>query len=163
MADEPAPTEVTARDRAGSRGEVEGENELLAGAVLERAVVQPGDRGASYRMSDSARAVCGGKAARSKNPGMPKNPASSKCVARYIKTWHPFCNWIDGGDWLMEQVIRGKVSAGRVVLPAELRKEFGIEDGADITSHPSVVVLEGRAEGVDRDRGSRLPKAARAA
>jgi len=75
VADEPAPTEVTARDRAGSRGEVEGENELLAGAVLERAVVQPGDRGASYRMSDSARAVCGGKAARSKNPGMPKNPA----------------------------------------------------------------------------------------
>ena len=32
-----------------------------------------------------------------------------------------------------------------------------------ITSHPSVVVLEGRAEGVDRDRGSRLPKAALAA
>ena len=32
----------------------------------------------------------------------------------------------------MEQVIRGKVSAGRVVLPAELRKEFGIEDGADV-------------------------------
>ena len=31
----------------------------------------------------------------------------------------------------MEQVIRGKVSAGRVVLPAELRKEFGIEDGAE--------------------------------
>ena len=32
----------------------------------------------------------------------------------------------------MEQVIREKVSAGRVVLPAELRKEFGIEDGADV-------------------------------
>lgn len=32
----------------------------------------------------------------------------------------------------MEQVIRGKVSAGRVVLPAEMRKAFGIEDGADV-------------------------------
>jgi AbrB family looped-hinge helix DNA binding protein len=32
----------------------------------------------------------------------------------------------------MEQVIRGKVSAGRVVLPAELRKAFGIEDGAEV-------------------------------
>ena len=32
----------------------------------------------------------------------------------------------------MEQVIRGKVSAGRVVLPAEWRKECGIEDGADV-------------------------------
>ena len=39
----------------------------------------------------------------------------------------------------MEEFIRGKVSAGRVVLPAELRKEFGIEDGTDVifsrTSH----------------------------
>ncbi len=32
----------------------------------------------------------------------------------------------------METVSRGKVSAGRVVLPAELRKEFGIEDGAEV-------------------------------
>jgi AbrB family transcriptional regulator (stage V sporulation protein T) len=32
----------------------------------------------------------------------------------------------------METVRRGKVSAGRVVLPAELRKEFGIEDGAEV-------------------------------
>jgi AbrB family transcriptional regulator, stage V sporulation protein T len=32
----------------------------------------------------------------------------------------------------MEDVIRGKVSAGRVVLPAEMRKEFGIEDGAEV-------------------------------
>lgn len=32
----------------------------------------------------------------------------------------------------MEQAIRGKVSAGRVVLPAELRKAVGIEDGADV-------------------------------
>ncbi|HWE97537.1 MAG TPA: AbrB/MazE/SpoVT family DNA-binding domain-containing protein [Tepidisphaeraceae bacterium] len=32
----------------------------------------------------------------------------------------------------MEQVIRGKVSAGRVMLPAALRKEFNIEDGADV-------------------------------
>jgi AbrB family transcriptional regulator (stage V sporulation protein T) len=33
----------------------------------------------------------------------------------------------------MEKAIRGKVSgAGRVVLPAELRKEFGIEDGSDV-------------------------------
>ncbi len=32
----------------------------------------------------------------------------------------------------MEQVIRGKVSAGRVVLPAEWRKAYGIEDGADV-------------------------------
>lgn len=32
----------------------------------------------------------------------------------------------------MEQVIRGKVSAGRVVLPSELRKAFGIEDGAEV-------------------------------
>ena len=32
----------------------------------------------------------------------------------------------------MGDFIRGKVSAGRVVLPAELRKELGIEDGADV-------------------------------
>jgi AbrB family looped-hinge helix DNA binding protein len=32
----------------------------------------------------------------------------------------------------MDNVIRGKVSAGRVVLPAEFRKAFGIEDGADV-------------------------------
>ncbi|WP_422927464.1 AbrB/MazE/SpoVT family DNA-binding domain-containing protein [Singulisphaera sp. PoT] len=32
----------------------------------------------------------------------------------------------------METVMRGKVSSGRVVLPAELRKELGIEDGADV-------------------------------
>jgi AbrB family looped-hinge helix DNA binding protein len=33
----------------------------------------------------------------------------------------------------MSDFIRGKVSgAGRVVLPAELRKEFGIEDGRDV-------------------------------
>jgi len=32
----------------------------------------------------------------------------------------------------MDQIIRGKVSAGRVVLPAELRKAYGIEDGADV-------------------------------
>ena len=32
----------------------------------------------------------------------------------------------------MDQVMRGKVSAGRVVLPAELRKAFGIEDGVDV-------------------------------
>jgi AbrB family looped-hinge helix DNA binding protein len=33
----------------------------------------------------------------------------------------------------MGDFIRGKVSsAGRVILPAELRKELGIEDGADI-------------------------------
>lgn len=32
----------------------------------------------------------------------------------------------------MEQVSRGKVHAGRVVLPAELRKELGIKDGDDV-------------------------------
>jgi AbrB family looped-hinge helix DNA binding protein len=33
----------------------------------------------------------------------------------------------------MTDFIRAKVSeAGRVVLPAELRKEFGIEDGQDV-------------------------------
>jgi AbrB family transcriptional regulator, stage V sporulation protein T len=33
----------------------------------------------------------------------------------------------------MSEFIRGKVSgAGRVVLPAELRKVFGIEDGEDV-------------------------------
>jgi AbrB family looped-hinge helix DNA binding protein len=33
----------------------------------------------------------------------------------------------------MDQVIRGKVSeSGRVVLPAELRKEFGIKDGEEV-------------------------------
>jgi AbrB family looped-hinge helix DNA binding protein len=33
----------------------------------------------------------------------------------------------------MSSFIRGKVSgAGRVVLPAELRKELGIEDGQDV-------------------------------
>lgn len=32
----------------------------------------------------------------------------------------------------MDQIMRGKVSAGRVVLPAELRKAFGIEDGAEV-------------------------------
>jgi AbrB family transcriptional regulator (stage V sporulation protein T) len=32
----------------------------------------------------------------------------------------------------MDNFIRGKVSAGRVVLPAELRKEFGIEDGSEV-------------------------------
>ena len=63
---------------------------------------------------------------------MPKNPASSEIVARYVKTWHHFSSWIDDEDWLMEQVIHGKVSAGRVVLPAELRKEFGIKDGAEV-------------------------------
>ena len=31
------------------------------------------------------------------------------------------------------ETIRGKVSgAGRIVLPAELRKEFAIEDGAEV-------------------------------
>jgi AbrB family looped-hinge helix DNA binding protein len=32
----------------------------------------------------------------------------------------------------MEQVSRGKVHAGRVVLPAEMRKELGIKDGDDV-------------------------------
>jgi antitoxin PrlF len=33
----------------------------------------------------------------------------------------------------MEHMIRGKVSGeGRVVLPAELRKEFGIKDGEEV-------------------------------
>jgi AbrB family looped-hinge helix DNA binding protein len=32
----------------------------------------------------------------------------------------------------MDNCIRGKVSAGRVVLPAELRKEFAIEDGQEV-------------------------------
>ncbi len=32
----------------------------------------------------------------------------------------------------MESVGRGKVSAGRVVLPAGLRKEFGIKDGSEV-------------------------------
>ena len=33
----------------------------------------------------------------------------------------------------MGDFIRGKVSgAGRVVVPSELRKEFGIEDGVDV-------------------------------
>jgi len=33
----------------------------------------------------------------------------------------------------MSDFIRGKVSgAGRVVVPSELRKEFGIEDGVDM-------------------------------
>ena len=32
----------------------------------------------------------------------------------------------------MEQASRGKVHAGRVVLPADMRKEFGIEDGAEV-------------------------------
>jgi len=33
----------------------------------------------------------------------------------------------------MSDFIRGKVSwAGRVVVPSELRKEFGIEDGVDV-------------------------------
>jgi bifunctional DNA-binding transcriptional regulator/antitoxin component of YhaV-PrlF toxin-antitoxin module len=32
----------------------------------------------------------------------------------------------------MKQVIRGKVSAGRVVLPVAMRNAFGIEDGADV-------------------------------
>ena len=32
----------------------------------------------------------------------------------------------------MEGISRGKVSAGRVVLPAELRKAYGIQDGADV-------------------------------
>lgn len=32
----------------------------------------------------------------------------------------------------MDYVVRGKVSAGRVVLPAEWRREFGIEDGDEV-------------------------------
>lgn len=32
----------------------------------------------------------------------------------------------------MEPSSRGKVSGGRVVLPAGLRKEFGIEDGTEV-------------------------------
>jgi AbrB family transcriptional regulator, stage V sporulation protein T len=32
----------------------------------------------------------------------------------------------------MENVSRGKVSAGRVVLPAELRKLFGMKDGSEV-------------------------------
>ena len=32
----------------------------------------------------------------------------------------------------MEPVGRGKVSAGWVVLPAGLRKEFGIKDGSEV-------------------------------
>ena len=32
----------------------------------------------------------------------------------------------------MDKVSRGKVSAGRVVLPAGLRKELGIEEGSEV-------------------------------
>ena len=32
----------------------------------------------------------------------------------------------------MHQVSRGKVYGGRVVLPAEMRKEFGIEEGSEV-------------------------------
>ena len=32
----------------------------------------------------------------------------------------------------MESISRGKVSAGRVVLPVGLRKEFGIKEGSEV-------------------------------
>lgn len=32
----------------------------------------------------------------------------------------------------MGTISRGRVSSGRVVLPAELRKEFGIDDGSEV-------------------------------
>lgn len=32
----------------------------------------------------------------------------------------------------MHQVSRGKVYGGRVVLPAEMRKELGIEEGSEV-------------------------------
>jgi AbrB family looped-hinge helix DNA binding protein len=36
-------------------------------------------------------------------------------------------------EWLMQEFIHGNVSgAGRVVVPAELRKEFGIENGKEV-------------------------------
>lgn len=35
----------------------------------------------------------------------------------------------------MEQVSRGKVFAGRVVLPAEMRKAFDIKDGSEVIFH----------------------------
>ena len=46
--------------------------------------------------------------------------------------WQVVHTWNNQRDWQMESVIRGRVSAGRVVLPAELRKEFGIEDGSEV-------------------------------
>jgi AbrB family looped-hinge helix DNA binding protein len=42
----------------------------------------------------------------------------------------------------MDSVSRGKVSSGRVVLPAAWRKEFGIEDG-------SVVVFSRTKHGIE--------------
>lgn len=40
---------------------------------------------------------------------------------------------LEKGKGRMSDFIRGKVSGmGRVVLPAELRKAFGIEDGEDV-------------------------------
>jgi AbrB family looped-hinge helix DNA binding protein len=58
--------------------------------------------------------------------------AESNCIARYVKVWQDSGSWINCGEWLMEGVSRGEVSAGRVVLPAELREEFGIEDGSEV-------------------------------
>jgi antitoxin PrlF len=42
----------------------------------------------------------------------------------------------------MESVIRGKVSAGRVMLPSEMRKALGIEDGADVVFSRSTHGIE---------------------
>ena len=65
----------------------------------------------------------------------------------------------------MTDFIRGKVSgAGRVVLPSELRRELGIEAGADVifsrTEHGIAITTLDRAHRQAQEDGARyVPKA----
>ena len=62
----------------------------------------------------------------------------------------------------MESVSRGKVSGGRIVLPAGLRKEFGIEDGAEVvfsrTEHGIEIKTLAEVVRQAQDRFARLAK-----
>ena len=58
---------------------------------------------------------------------------------------------------LGDVVLEGRKEGGNSVMS---RRADVPQGPGRVTSHPSVVVLGGRSEGVDRDRGSRLPKAA---
>ena len=60
------------------------------------------------------------------------NTALLIIIAIKSKTWHIANNWLNVKAWFMDQIIRGKVHAGRVVLPAELRNQLGIKDGEEV-------------------------------
>src|SRR5258708_726370 len=60
-------------------------------------------------------------------------PSGRFLIATHDDSCHNPNKWFNRRGWRMGDFIRGRVSgAGRVVRPSELRRELGIDDGAEV-------------------------------